>query len=727
MSTDTAWPPPSAHAALLSSPSGRRKLEERRRLNGYAISPAKSPSQRKALYADEGSEEDDDDDDEETLKLKLAQIEAKLKLKKLQQSKQKNKAHDRPTSAIEVPLSPTKRNISQVEPRSPGRVLLGIDKGIRGADISLRRARTGADSPLKLLGTAYEDRPTPRPSSYSSARSGASAASTAQTSVKSFSEQMAEIRDKEKAQDCKRDLLQKKRTITGFKVNAAELESYKNAAEEASKHDPPRSTGPRPPTEFSRADILAAQQASSVRLAKSRSTPNLHQSPSHARSMVKEPARLTASSSQDNAALYEGFSGVHLTTRILPHSFLRRTLPIEDFAILTIPDLLREVTSPTYELPDSILSCAVVGVVASKSSPLNQKTSGEDKSKGTNDWEKKWEDGSQNQKRFMVFELTDLKWRINLYLFGTAVPRYHRLTPGTVIAILNPGIMPPKKGKEDTGAFSLILNSSDDTVLEIGTARDLGFCNAVKKDGQKCGDWVDSSKTEICEFHLSQQIARTQSKRMGVNTGSNDLRGENRNVIYGKTGLHDRGLGTGLKKEGHQFDKHTGSHYYIASSTAGNAQTRGTAPRHHGDRSAAALLDIDDSDLFLAEGQLARDDKAGRLRKHLARMEQEAKISKLLGSGGTGGTGGEYMRKRAGIESGTEKMERNSIQRTAAEARGNIMSNGGENRKRTAQEVRLSPAKKTRFMTTAGIKVAGRESLPAEGLVDESEDELDIV
>jgi minichromosome maintenance protein 10 len=721
MSSDPSWPPSSARAALLSSPSGRRKLEERRRLNGYGNSPTKSPSSRNTLYGDDESEEDED---EETLKLKLAQIEAKLKFKKLQQSKQKNKENDRPQSAIEVPLSPTKRPILHVEPRSPGRVLLGIDKGIRAADISLRRARTGAGSPLKFRNTAYDDRPVSRPSAYNSARSVTSSTDTTQVSAKSFSERMAEIRDKDKAQDTKRDLLQKRRTVAGFKVNEAELETFRKAAEEASKHKPPRTAGIRAPVEFSRAEILATQQGTTSRLVKSRLTPNLHQSPSRSRSPAKDSARPTFSG---DPALYEGLSGLHLTTRILPHSFLRRTLPTDDYTVLKIPDLLRQVTSPAYELPDSIVSCAIVGIIASKSSPFNQKTKGEEKSPSTGDWEKKWDDGSQNQKRFMVFELTDLKWRVNLFLFGTAVPRYHRLTPGTVVAILNPGIMPPKRGKEDTGAFSLTLNNSDDTVLEIGTARDLGFCNAIKKDGTECGDWVNSSKTSICEFHLSAQIAKTQSKRMGVNTGSNEMRGGQKS--YSKNGPSERGIDIGLKKEGRQFDKFSGTHYYVASSTSGNANTRGTAPRHHGDRSAAYLLSLaDDDDPFLAEGQLTRDDKAGRLRKHLARIEQESKITRVLGADGTGGAGGEYMRKKAGIESGSQKLERTSIQRTAEEAKRNIMGNGAENRKRTAQDVRLSPAKKTRFITERGIKVAGRESLPAQGAgVEDDEDDLDIV
>lgn len=720
MSSDPSWPPSSARAALLSSPSGRRKLEERRRLNGYGNSPTKSPSHRNALYDDDESEEDED---EETLKLKLAQIEAKLKLKKLQQSKQKNKENDRPQSAIEVSLSPTKRPVPYVEPKSPGRVLLGIDKGIRGADISLGRVRAGAGSPLKFRNTAYDDRPVSRPTVYNSTRSVASSTTTTHISAKSFSERMAEIRDKEKAQDTKRDLLQKRRTVAGFKVNEAELETFRKAAEEASKHNPPRPAGTRPQIEFSRAEILATQQGTTSRLVKSRSTPNLHQSPSRSRSPTKDPARPTSSGDQ---SLYEGLSGLHLTTRILPHSFLKRTLPTDDYTILKVPDLLRQVTSPAYELPDSIVSSAIVGIIGSKSSPLNQKTNGEDKSKGTGDWEKKWDDGSQNQKRFIVFELTDLKWRVSLFLFGTAVPRYHRLTPGTVVAILNPSIMPPKRGKEDTGAFSLTLNNSDDTVLEIGTARDLGFCNAVKKDGKECGDWVDSSKTSICEFHLSQQLAKTQSKRMGVNTGSNEMRGKS---SYSKNGMHERALDTGLKKEGRQFDKFSGTHYYVASSASGNTNRRGTAPRHHGDRNAAYLLNLDDDDdPFLAEGQLTRDDKVGRLRKHLALIEQESKISRLLGADRTGGAGGEYMRKKAGIESGGEKLEKTSIQRTAAEAKLNIMGNGGANKKRTTADVRLSPAKKTRFITDKGIKVAGRGALSARNVgVDEDEDDLDIV
>lgn len=118
----------------------------------------------------------------------------------------------------------------------------------------------------------------------------------------------------------------------------------------------------------------------------------------------------------------------------------------------------------------------------------------------------------------MVLTLTDLEWSVDLFLFDTALPRYYKLTLGTVVAILNPSIIPPPANAVDTGRFSLKLNSSDDTILEIGKAQDLGFCKSIKKDGAVCNNWIDSRKTEFCEFHVDMQLKRTTAGRMEVNS-----------------------------------------------------------------------------------------------------------------------------------------------------------------------------------------------------------------
>jgi minichromosome maintenance protein 10 len=100
--------------------------------------------------------DDDDDDDEETLQLKLQAIEAKLKLKALQRARKASEDEDseangissrpptaasmrrgelpRSNSYVEVPHSPVRLRQAPQEPRSPARVLLGIDKGLRAQD-----------------------------------------------------------------------------------------------------------------------------------------------------------------------------------------------------------------------------------------------------------------------------------------------------------------------------------------------------------------------------------------------------------------------------------------------------------------------------------------------------------------------------------------------------------------------------------------------------------------
>ena len=787
-----SWPPKSPKAALLSSPSGRRKYQQYMEQPNKYTSPVKgaatTPNLRCAstrLFDEDeniNSEGMEEDEDEETLQLKLAAIEAKLKLKKLQQSKARlqaepsealtvqDRSQKRPTSAIptsrphernnkiptvqareialEVPISPTKKMTTSAEPKSPGRVLLGIDKGIRGHDVSLRRARSTRDGTFQRAASRL-DRPSSRSSAFSSVRPTTSTATTTGGQMKSFSEKMAESRSVERSREGQREAIARNRR-TGFKLNQAEIESLRRAAEEAQTHSPPRFVNYREEVEFRRDDILRSQgesKATSPQLKRSKTAPNLRspsRKPSH--SSDHEDSNTVQKDEQDSdASLFEPFSQLHLSTRILPHTFLQRTLPDDSFTPLRLPQLLKSIHAPLYELPESVVDYVVFGIVASKSSPHDHKTGvGPAKSagsvKGSNEWEKQWEDGSQNQKKFMVLQLTDLTWSVDLFLFGTALPRYHRLSLGTVVAILNPSIMPPKKGKEDTGAFSLTLHSGDDTVLEIGTARDLGFCKAVKRDGKECGSWVNSAKTEYCEWHLNAQISKTQAGRMGVNTGSNGSglgRGDggpaarnrfNSVRVPGRGREAKERQGLLPKKEGPRFDSHTGSHYFIASSGGGSNSGISGTPAYRSDKSAANLLDMDDDDPFIAEGQLSRD-KESRLRKRLVDEEKERSIARNLARNNSGGAGGEYIRQRLGVDSSCSSEQ--ASQRSAPVLKVGIMNSdpaGKGNRKRPAESVRLSPVKKTRLLTEKGIRHPGRESLGGRhdhGHVDD--DDLDIV
>ncbi|KAK5234096.1 hypothetical protein LTR47_004687 [Exophiala xenobiotica] len=776
MSHDVAWPPRSPHAALLSSPSGRKKYQDNESFRSPMKRSATTPSLVDRLRAvrkghdlpmQEDDMQEDLEEDEETLQLKLAAIEAKLKLKRLQQNKARagttgdssrpssSHGHGSTTSRtasagpeaipqparVEVQKSPTRRpQISQ--PKSPSRLLLGIDKGVRAADVSLRRANTTGGSSRRIQEpSSHTNRQTSRSSVFSSARSAVSTENR-----KTFSERMTEAREREQSHEQRRNRHRSK----GFGTDESEIEKYRLLAQDSIPALSRSPTRLNPQQAFTRDEIVQRKeepQAGKGYLEKIRTMPEPQPYPP-----LQDNSDLTLA--QGDASLFEGFSGLHLSSRILPHSFLKRTLPTDRFTIYRVPDLLKNITSPSFDLPDDVVDYVIFGVIASKSSPMDQKKPPPDsKTTGTNDWERQWEDGSQNQRRFMVFTLTDLKWTVDVYLFGTALPRYHRLTPGTLVAILNPGIMPPKPGKTDTGAFSLNLNNGDDTILEIGQARDLGYCKTLKKDGRECGAWLDASKTGICEWHLNAQLDKTRAKRMGVNTGTNGFSGTKRRGIFDKTGNgngHGKGEGNGLlAADGHRYDRYTGNHFYIAKSNGGGGAAAASGARHGG---------LYDGAPSLAEGNLSRD-RGERVRKHLAAQVKEREIAEKLGSGGHGqgfgfgSAGAEYLKLHArakdskghakdgtggkadGQQANTDAESTLGSQRSASILAGppsSALVNGrgnGNGLKRTAADVRLSPVKKTRFVTEKGIREAGRESLgvPTAKHADESEDDLEIV
>lgn len=226
----------------------------------------------------------------------------------------------------------------------------------------------------------------------------------------------------------------------------------------------------------------------------------------------------------------------------------------------------------------------------------------------------------------MIMGLTDLKWEIDLFLFDSAFDKFWKLTPGTVVAILNPIFMPPPKNKTDTGKFSLTLNSNADTILEVGNARDLGFCKTIKKDGKVCDSWVDKRHSEFCDFHVNATLEKTQKGRMEINT-MNFGKGLNGAKKFNSRGFDSKYQQSKKKNELDQktrYDQDSHSQIYIGRATPAN------------------LLDNVDYD---PDAFHRGSTKEERMRKQLVAQEREKDLMKKLGKAG-GGLGAEYMRKR---------------------------------------------------------------------------------
>ncbi|EMC93101.1 hypothetical protein BAUCODRAFT_76916 [Baudoinia panamericana UAMH 10762] len=667
------WPPKSPFQALLSSPNGRKKWQDHTG-TGVERSPSPSPVKRplssagmvQALSGDSNvdmADREDLDEEEHNAMLELEKVKLELRLNKIRKQKQKKLAEvdgrvnsavrkqpnlaDRPhilargnlprpgeqPSAeqpnVEVPTSPVRRPAAPIEQLSPARKRLGLASVPRAQNVSLKRPRDGIQSRRSdVMNTVASSDPRNAPLSFNERLR----ASKTEADVKDAKYARIE-RSRSKAFDFKPEVQTPLRSDT-------------------TRREQPATDGKRP------SSARGTQSARGLGLA---STTKLKQA---------------------SAASYDPFSEIHLSKRHVPHVDVARA--VEQNEIYMLPRLLKEVKAPDYDPPDCESDFVVFAILASKSSPFDQKQKHK-----TSDEGRPQEDATAPRNKFMVLKLCDLKWEIDCFLFGTAFDQFWKLTPGTLLAILNPAILPPK-GNQQSGRFSLKLGSSEDCVMEIGVARDLGYCTSVKKDGEKCGEWVDKRSTEICEFHLNLFIEKQRKSRMEVNTmwrghGGTSSKSNSRELGDGE---FDRSM---KYKRGMTVDRECGRLYTVNTGMG---------------RSAASLLD--------AEGEAWLDQRTGSemSRKRIAAAEKERELQKELKKllpKSDESVGAEYMRACNHVEAAppSDAMDENTpyfAKPSAAEL--GLLSN-------RASAVHMSPAKdrKAHFGLGALSTTTGRDAV----------------
>ncbi|KAK0742471.1 hypothetical protein B0T21DRAFT_409275 [Apiosordaria backusii] len=603
------WPPRSPHEALLSTPGGREKLRRLADRSSPSPSPSKLRNSRSQpalgmgdpIY-DGAMDLDEDEEDEEMLQLKLQAIQAKLRLKKLQAAKAHKKAAslsepgpqnggaggggggggtreipfqsrlaaareriERPPAQapVEVPASPVRKSATTSNlDASPKRVLLGIDKGRKATEMSLKRP-------------SQRKPETSLPSQHQSQSSGVSnflrRANTPQQETArplSFNERLASARTEETARQEQAKRVQKARS-TAFSIGKQEMEDYKAKAQDLPEVS-------YKPDELSRDQLLSALGKPTTTNTTSTTTGYLRRSRTASdlrNTTTTNPANpdssdlflapsvsssFSAPSNPTSDSSFEIFSSFHLSKRILPHPVLARA--VSSKKIYNLKDLLKHVKSPDWSLPDIESDIVVFAILASKSDPRSHRPG---------------PSGTQSDRgKYMVLTLVDLQYEVELYLFNSGFDRFYKLTPGTVLAILNPSILPPPPGREATGRFGLVINSDEDTILEVGKSRDLGYCKSVKKDGQLCNGWVNGRRTEYCEFHTNEAVKKARGGRMELNNtfgggGGGDLKKGNIGELGGGAGRDymSRAAGKASGGSGGQGGSFT-------SSTVGSSQTQ---------------------------------------------------------------------------------------------------------------------------------------------------------
>ncbi|KAK0938092.1 hypothetical protein LTR29_010316 [Friedmanniomyces endolithicus] len=681
---------------------------------------------------------EEDDDEEARAELELARIEAKLKLDNIRRKKKRlaadggggggaddggesggrassRRADSRPTSPrkplgtvelqpklryqtdVEVPHSPLRHRPLPTEHVSPARKRLGLHAPAKAVDVSLKRARDGTQV-MQPTSSAQPDAPR----------------------GKSFNERLRATVERADDREAKYERIESSRS-KGFGAISTNLGEMRRRLKEGSPEPTrtARSEPERPSSAWGQqiSSATTTKEPSISRSASMRSTQSRSQPRPTANSVFRQPGDRRTSEPEPEPSIpalesdddetndfndnqhpssYDPFSSLHLTKRHIAHPTLTRALARKQ--IYTLPRLLKEVKSPHYDPPDCDTDYVLFALLASKSTPYDQKAKHR-----TTDENQPQDDAPGTRNKFMVLKLTDLTWEIDLFLFGTAFTQFWKLTPGTLLAILNPDILPPTQAQQHSGKFSLKLGSSEDSVMEIGVGRDLLWCSSVRKDGRECGEWVDKRKTDICGFHLDLFVERQRKGRMEVN---GMWRGRGTGEEGGKGG-RAAGLRQGSPKRRQNGVVQSREYGTLYSVHTGNFSGQKGGP------STASLLDAEDTD------RLASWTEAEKSRQRIAASQKERHLQRQLNklaSEGNDSVGAQYMRATAKPSTNLTAEDQAA---SADAAQGSKLYFEKPSAAslgllgKVAGEVRMSPLKdrKRHFGSGAVSKTGGREAV----------------
>lgn len=388
----------------------------------------------------------------------------------------------------------------------PSRKRLGVDRGLTGRDISLKRSplTTSSESRLETQSSSAPDnRPTlsRRTSSsiitFSASQSSANIFSKSRpdrptSQAPNFFERFVASRKVDRAHNEEIARVKKER-IRGFNISltkdrAAKLPKRKADDQANSEkqpkiedaHEVPKENQPTKESTVNNGQVDGPDLEDDFEIDKTGKEQNS-----------------TPKTANRDGRLYERYSRLNLASRYISEEDV--DTHFESKKIFTVTSIFAEVQPPEFN-PPVYPNWVVVGIISSKS-PIKE-------TKG-------------RVGKYFIITLTDLKQEIDVFILGKAFDKLWKMRIGDVVAVLNPGIYTgkPSDSKITTG-FSLNLTESDDVVLELGRSQDLAMCAALTKKDRACTNWVDKRITKYCEYHIEQVIKKGMRGRAEVNKGT---------------------------------------------------------------------------------------------------------------------------------------------------------------------------------------------------------------
>lgn len=434
-------------------------------------------------------------ENEDELERQLAELKRKLALKKRKRTSAQSSPVQSPLgkqaaagNAVEIPKTPPRPGRSHPyqsplktppsltrgvalqhqgspvisSPTSPARILLGIDKGLSGWDVSLKRPPKGQQ--VSPLSSPSQKRNGKQPKFISSQEKYHKPSTSTQHHL---------------PQQPQLSFAQKLKTTKQI------YESQKKAAQDM--RDKRREGFSIP------------------------SNAGKEQSNQHSISRIAAKSLAAAATSEDD--IHEPFTNLRLS-KAPSLSFDTLKEQFNDAELFNLSKLYAAVYPPQFD-PPQCCNWILIGVVAKKSKVMDRSFT-----KGN---EKPQKYIMLTLTDLGAFEVSvslqgaafDKYWKIAA---GDVVAL---LNPGiyqTRKKILNNNGAneDQQEGPKTFGLF--VSDASCDTILEIGKSKDLGKCAATTKMGHPCSNWVNSRKATYCDFHAEARVRKARSGRMEMNS-----------------------------------------------------------------------------------------------------------------------------------------------------------------------------------------------------------------
>ncbi|PAV80577.1 hypothetical protein WR25_19119 [Diploscapter pachys] len=136
---------------------------------------------------------------------------------------------------------------------------------------------------------------------------------------------------------------------------------------------------------------------------------------------------------------------------------------------------------------------------------------------------------SANGKEYVIWKIHDLKDvqqnPVKVLMFGDCAKNHWKLPPGFVIALVCPqfadeqqtsqeGKMPQtfKRNAPASNLVTLKLIKSNQ-VIELGVSANYAICKSFRQDGLRCSNFVNTSLSEVCIFHVTNEARRLAARR----------------------------------------------------------------------------------------------------------------------------------------------------------------------------------------------------------------------